>query len=101
MTLSLHKFKVLFGELVQETYWLHKCDGKSVCMWVEQNNNLMFYYQEIGVEVDGGLIGQNMFFILSIQTLWQKEMMVELGHQGVVVGDVSFGTNDKKVIHMV
>ncbi len=70
-----------------------------MCMWVKQNINLMFYYQEIGVEVDGGLTGQNMFFILGIQTLWQKEMMVELGHQGVVVGDTRFGTNDKKVIH--
>jgi hypothetical protein len=40
--------KVLFGELVQETHWLHKCDGKNVCMWVEQNTNLMFYYQELG-----------------------------------------------------
>ncbi len=59
----------------------------------------MFYYQETGVEVDGGLTGQNMFFILRIQTLWQKEMMVELGHQGGVVGDARFGTNDKKVIH--
>jgi hypothetical protein len=70
-------------------------------MWVEQNTNLMFYYQEIGVEVDGGLIRQNLFFILGIQTLWEKEMMVEFGHQGVVVGDASFGTNDKKMIHMV
>jgi hypothetical protein len=26
-------------------------------------------------------------------------MMVELGHQGGVVGDARFGTNDKKVIH--
>jgi hypothetical protein len=51
--------------------------------------------------VDGGLIGQNLFFILGIQTLCQNEMMVEFGHQGGVVGDASFGTNDKKVIHMV
>jgi hypothetical protein len=28
----------------------------------------MFYYQEIGVKVDGGLIGQNMPFTLGIQT---------------------------------
>lgn len=51
--------------------------------------------------MDGGLIGQNLFFILGIQTLCQNEMMVEFGHQGGVVGDASFGTNDKKVIHMV
>jgi hypothetical protein len=36
----------------------------------------MFYYQEIRVEVDGGLIGQNMPFTLGIQKPWQKEMMI-------------------------
>jgi hypothetical protein len=41
----------------------------------------MFYYQEIGVEVDGGFIGQIMPFIKGIQTSWQKEMMIEHGQQ--------------------
>jgi hypothetical protein len=35
----------------------------------------MFYYKKIKVEVDGGLIGKNMLFILGIQTSWQKDMM--------------------------
>jgi hypothetical protein len=61
----------------------------------------MFYYQEIGVEVDGGFIGQNMPFILGIQTPWQREMMIEHGHQGVVAVDATFGANEKKVIHYV
>jgi hypothetical protein len=43
---------------------------------VQQNKNSMFYYQETRVEVDGGLIGQNMLFILGIQKPWQKEMMI-------------------------
>jgi hypothetical protein len=51
--------------------------------------------------VDGGFTRQNLFFILGIQTLCQKEMMVEFWHQGVVVGDASFGTNDKKMIHTI
>jgi hypothetical protein len=59
----------------------------------------MFYYQEIGVEVNGGLTRQNMPLILCIQTPWQREMMIEYGHQGGVVIDVTFGTNEKKVIH--
>ncbi len=42
-------------------------------MRVQQNTNSMFYYQEIGVEADGGLIGQNMPFTLGIQTPWQRE----------------------------
>jgi hypothetical protein len=52
---------------------------------VQQNINSMFYYQKTRVEVDGGLIGQNMSFTLGIQTPWQREMMIEHGHQGGVV----------------
>jgi hypothetical protein len=92
---------VLSRKLAQKTYQLHKNNSKSVCMWVQQNTNSMFYYQEIGVEVDGGLIGQNMFFTLGIQTLWQREMMIGHGHQGGFVINVTFGTNEKKVIHYV
>jgi hypothetical protein len=70
-------------------------------MWVQQNTNLVFYYQKTKVDVDGGFIGQNMPFILNIQTPWQREMMIEHGHQKGVVVDVTFGTNEKKVIHYV
>jgi hypothetical protein len=43
---------------------------------VQQNKNSMFYYQETKVEVDGGLVGQNMPFTLGIQKPWQREMMI-------------------------
>jgi hypothetical protein len=33
MFLTEQNVKVLFGKLVQETYWLHKNDAKSVHMW--------------------------------------------------------------------
>jgi hypothetical protein len=67
-------------------------------MWVQQNSNLVFYYQTIRVKMDGGLNGQNMPFILGIQTPWQRERMIEHGHQGGVAVDATFGTNEKKVI---
>jgi hypothetical protein len=67
--------KVLFGKLVKETYQLHKKDAQNVSIWVQQNTNSVFYYQKTRVEVDGGLIGQNMPFILGIQTSRQKDMM--------------------------
>jgi hypothetical protein len=51
--------------------------------------------------VDGGLSNQNMPFTLGIQTPWQREMMIERGHQGGVKVDATFGTNEKKVIHYV
>jgi len=69
-------------------------------MWVQQKINSMFYYQEIGVEV-GGFIGQNMPFIMVIQTPWQREMMIEHGHQRGVSVDATFGTNEKMAIHDV
>jgi len=57
MFLTKQDVKVLSGKLVQETYQQHKNNVKSVHMWVQQNTNSMFYYQEIRVEADGGLIG--------------------------------------------
>jgi len=51
--------------------------------------------------MDGGLIGQNMPFILGIQTPWQREMIIEHWHQGGVAIDATFQTNEKKVIHYV
>jgi hypothetical protein len=44
----------------------------------------MFYYQETGVEVDGGLTGQNMPFTLGIQTPWQREMMMNMDTKEVL-----------------
>jgi hypothetical protein len=93
--------KVLFGKVVQETYQLQKNDVKNVHMWVQQNTNSVFYYQETRVEVDGGLTRQNMSFIMGIQTPWQREVMIEHGHQEGVAIDATFGTNEKKVIHYV
>jgi hypothetical protein len=66
-------------------------------MWVQQNINIMFYYKETRVEVDGGLIGQNMHFIQRIQiTPWQKEMMIKHRHQEGVAIDATFGTNENR-----
>jgi hypothetical protein len=51
--------------------------------------------------VDGGLIGQNMPFILNIQTPWKREMMIEHGNRRGVAINATFGANEKKVIHYV
>jgi hypothetical protein len=89
-----------FGKLVQKnTNYIN--NAKNVCMWVQQNINSMFYYQEIGVEADGGFIGQIMPFSKGIQTSWQKEMMIEHGQQWGVIVDATFRTNEKMVIHYV
>jgi D-alanyl-D-alanine dipeptidase len=70
-------------------------------MWVQQNTNSTFYYHETRIEVDGVLIKQNMAFTIGIQTPWQREMVIEHGHQRGVAIDVTFGTNEKKAIHYV
>jgi hypothetical protein len=73
MFLTKQNVMVLSRKLAQETYQQHKNNVKSVHMWVQQNTNSMFYYQEIGVEANGGLTRQNMPFTLGIQTPWQRE----------------------------
>jgi hypothetical protein len=40
-------------------------------MWAQQNIDLMFYYEKIGVEMDAGFTKQNMPLTLGIQTPWQ------------------------------
>jgi hypothetical protein len=101
MFLTEQDVRVLSGKLVQKTYHLHKNDAKSVRMWVQQKTNSMFYYREIGVEVDGGFVGQNMPFIMGIQTPWQREMMIEHGHQRGVFQSMQPLGQTKKWRHMM
>jgi hypothetical protein len=46
--------------------------------------------------LDGGLIRQNIFFTLGMQTSQQKEMMIEHAHQGNVVVDAPLEQTRKK-----
>jgi hypothetical protein len=55
-------------KLVMETYKKHENDVESVCMWVQKNPNILFYFQKIGTEVSGELLGSNIPFIIKIQT---------------------------------
>jgi hypothetical protein len=82
----------------RETYMLSAEDAKSVQLWVQENADSVFFYQEIGVPIQGGLTGMNMPFTLGIQTPWQRDMMLQFGHEGAVSIDATFGTNEKKVI---
>ncbi len=67
-------------------------------MWVFENKDKIFFYQEFEVEAEGTLQeSYNMPFTIDIQTKWQKEMMLCHGHESGVSIDVTFGTNDKKV----
>ncbi len=66
-------------------------------MWVIENKDKVFFYQESGLQVERGLQGNNVLFIIGIQTEWQREMMLQCGHENGVSIDATFGTNQKKV----
>jgi len=66
-------------------------------MWVTENWEKVFFYQEYNVQVEGNLHEGNMPFTIGIQTKWQKEMMLRHGHESGVSINVTFGTNNKKV----
>ncbi len=42
-------------KLTKETYKKHDNDAESVYMWAQENPNVLFYYQEIKLEVGGKL----------------------------------------------
>jgi hypothetical protein len=46
-------------------------------------------------------LGKICLSFLVSNTMWQKEMMIEDGCQKGVAIDTTFGTNEKKVIHIV
>ena len=84
-------------KLAKETYMLDKSNAKSMKLWVQQNREKVFHYQETGVPVQGELNSSNMPFTIGIQDTWQQEMMLKYGHAGAVSFDATFGTNKKKV----
>jgi hypothetical protein len=66
-------------------------------MWVQDNVDNIFYFQETNHEPTRRLLTQNMSFTIGIQTLWPKEMMLTHGHEKGVVIDATFGTDEIKI----
>jgi len=60
------------SKLVKKTYNKHENDVQSVQMWVVENKYKVFFYKEIGVEVEGNLQGNNMHF-----TIWDTNPMAK------------------------
>jgi hypothetical protein len=56
--------------LAKETYKKHENNANNVHVWVWENPNVLFYYQESGSEVGGELSGSNIPFIVEIQIPW-------------------------------
>ncbi len=59
-------------KVAKETCKKHENDTQSMHMWVAENRNNIFFYQETNVEVDdGGCQSRNMPFKIGIQTKWR------------------------------
>lgn len=85
------------GVLQRDTYMKDPNDAESVRMWVRDNLESIFFFQESGARVNGLLTAENMPFVIGIQTPYQFRMMNKHGHRGAISLDATFGTNDKKV----
>ena len=73
-------------------------NAESVRMWVQANQDIVFYFQELNTgHVPRSLTGDNMPFVIGIQTKFMFQMMLEDGHNSAVSIDATFGTNKKKV----
>jgi hypothetical protein len=66
-------------------------------MWIREDLNVLFYYQESGLEVGGKLTVIDILFILKIQSPQQSTMMQQNGHYNAVTIDATFGTNENEV----
>jgi hypothetical protein len=88
----------VYGLLQKDLYMKHSNDAKSVRMWVRENPDLVFYYQDPEVVVDGAITADNMPFVIAIQTAFQFRMMLQYGHESAIAIDATFATNDKKVL---
>jgi hypothetical protein len=83
--------------LQKDLYMKHSNNAESVWMWVQENPDLVFYYQDPGGLVDGAITVDNMPFVIGIQTAFQFMMMLQYGHKSAIAIDATFATNDKKV----
>ena len=69
----------------------------NVCMWVMENLENMFYYQEHSLLDINSQVQNDSPFTLGVQSEWQLQMMVKFGHISVLSIDASFGTNQTRV----
>ncbi len=64
--MSEQNIRNMAGKLSKEMYKKHENDMQSVQMRVVENKYKVFFYQEIGVQVEKNLQGNNMPFTIGI-----------------------------------
>jgi hypothetical protein len=95
--LSMEDIRNICGVRAQELYKKHHNDAESVRMWVRENREMVFYYQDPGTKIEGVLNSDNVPFVIGIQTPFQLRMMLNYGHDSIIAIDGTFATNNKKV----
>ena len=60
----------LANKVAYKTYMLDKNDAKKVYMWI-QHWDMVFFYPNINIAVNGELTRSNMPFTIGIQDNWQ------------------------------
>ena len=89
----------LSNKRAEELWQKHPKDSTSVRMWMQENMDSVFFYQEYHSPSQNLDSQTELPFTIGIQTEWQLEMMLKFGHHRAVSCDATFGTNEKKVSH--
>jgi hypothetical protein len=84
----------------EELWEKHPSDPVSVRMWVMENPENVFYYQEHDLLDINSQVQDDSPFTLGVQSEWQLEMMVKFGHNSVFAIDSTFGTSQTRVCHI-
>ena len=83
----------------EELWEKHPSDPVSVRMWVMENPENVFYYQEHSLLDINSQVQNDSPFTLGIQSEWQLQMMIKFGHKSALSIDATFGTSQTRVSH--
>lgn len=75
----------IFNRLAKSKFQLNKNDSISVNLWYQQEQKSFFFYQRPQ--------GDDIPFIIGIQTEWMLRKMVKYSHNSIIAMDSTFSTN--------
>eukprot|EP01018_Ginkgo_biloba_P038637 Gb_21205 [translate_table: standard] len=76
----------IYSKLSNLYYEKYKRDVISVYLWVKEISDDFFYYKCVNES-------QGIPFVIGIQTLWMRNMMVKYSHESLISMDSTFSTN--------
>ncbi|CAD6226395.1 unnamed protein product [Miscanthus lutarioriparius] len=86
--LLTHRYvRRLERKIRRSVYELDDDDTISIDLWVENNQDYVFFYEDFS-DTDT--------FVLGIQTDWQLQQMIQFGSHSLMASDSKFGTNKLK-----